>query len=220
MKLLSSTSSNVRQNLTLEEYLLTRTADEILLFYINSPAVVLGRNQKTEAETDLLYCMENTIEVARRISGGGAVYHDEGNLNWAFIGNVKEGRMLDEKPLHTMIGALASLGVDAVAGTRGELLVRGLKISGTASCIRKGRRLFHGTLLHCTDLTKMSRALSGDPTVRGAGVASVPSPVMNLSSLPGLDVPTEQFRDYIISYFEALCGIRAESIGSDTIHNG
>lgn len=186
MIIIESPSRDPEYNFSLEQELLEREGD-FLLLYINSPCVVIGRNQRPEAEADLDYCARANIPVVRRITGGGAVWHDEGNINWAFVAST-EKMPPDEKPLAPVIAVLRELGVRARAGSRGELLCGGKKISGTASCVKRGRRLFHGTLLFDADLDRMARALAGDPAKRGRRVASVPANVANVGPLAhGID---------------------------------
>ena len=212
MRIVKSESHDAACNCELEKRLLTETADEILLFYINSPSVVVGRNQSIEAEADTEYCLWHGIAIVRRISGGGAVYHDEGNINYAFIGNKGEKLLLDNDLLRPIIDALADFGVRATEGKRRELLVDGLKISGTASYATKGRQLFHGTILHNTGLSAMRHALRGDASKRGKRIASVPSAVMNLNTLPGLDIPTGEFLEKLICFFEGYYGCKLDRI--------
>ena len=126
-------------------------------------------------------------------SGGGAVYHDLGNINYAFVSNKEASPVLDRDFLRPVVTLLQVLGVEATAGKRKELLAGGRKISGTASHVTRNRQLFHGTLLHRTDLHMLEQALRGDRTARGKGVASVPSPVANIAELLHSDETTEAF---------------------------
>ena len=184
VRLVRSISDSPVLNGLLEEHLLTeRPSGDVLLFYINRPSVIVGRNQRIEAEVDTDYCLRHGIEIVRRLSGGGTVYHDYGNINYAFIVDKDERPVLDRDFATPIIDALRPLGVEAVSGERKELLVGGYKISGTASHVARTRILFHGTLLHRTDLGALDRALRGDVSKRGRKVASVPSPVMNLATL-------------------------------------
>lgn len=185
MTVLISPSTDPAHNLALEKELLAGREGDFLLLYINSPCVVVGRNQQPEAEADVEWCARAGVPVLQRVTGGGTVWHDEGNVNFAFIETVGRASALDDKPFGPVISALHEMGVEAVAGGRGELLVADKKISGTASCVVKGRRLFHGTLLFDADLDAMRRALDGNPEKRGRKVASVPSPVANLKPLLG-----------------------------------
>ena len=207
MQLFRSTSCSAALNCAFEEYILTeRSLGDVLLFYINRPAVIVGRNQSVEAEVDLNYCREQGIEVVRRFSGGGTVYHDMGNINYAFVADKQSGLALDRDFTAPIVDALHALGIDATVGRRRELLVGGRKISGTASHIGRNRQLFHGTLLHRTDLEALDRALQGDSASRAGRVASVPSPVVNLSQelahTPWANESTEEFLQRVLQFFE------------------
>jgi lipoate-protein ligase A len=200
MRVIKSSSTEPEVNFALERELLARR-DDVLLLYIDSPCVVTGRNQNPAAEADLEWCARERIPVLRRMSGGGAVYHDSGNVNFAFITSTGSSPPLDNSPLCVVAAALRSLDIEATAGARGELTVGGKKISGTASCVRSDRRLFHGTLLFDTDLTMMKRALAGDTSTRGRKVASVPAQTANLKPLmPKIESATA-FMDSLADFF-------------------
>jgi lipoate-protein ligase A len=187
----------------MEKYLLTeRPADggDVLFLYINCPSVIVGRNQQIEAEVDIDYCRRENIEIVKRISGGGAVYHDFGNINYAFIARRGATPALDRDFLAPVLAALQSAGVEATVGARRDLWVGDRKISGTASFVTADRILFHGTLLHRTDLARLARALHGDPSKRGKHIASVPAKVMNLSEITGPDERTDAFLDRMIRF--------------------
>jgi lipoate-protein ligase A len=203
MFVVKSLSAEPLFNINLEKRLLERRCGDILLFYINRPSVIVGKNQCIEAEANVDYCMKNGIEIARRISGGGAVYHDFGNINYAFIVARNEGQPLDRDYLLPVVEVLQSFGVQANVGARRELTVNNRKISGTASFVTRNSVLFHGTLLHSTNLENLSSALRGDKSKQGRQVASVPSEVMNLSDITGREEETEDFLERII---RCLCG--------------
>ncbi|MGW8314158.1 MAG: lipoate--protein ligase family protein, partial [Bacteroidales bacterium] len=139
---INSTDHDPHFNLASEEYLLRTFTEDIFLVYRNHPSIVVGKHQNTLAEINLSYVLERGIKVARRISGGGSVYHDLGNLNFAFITSGEEGRLVDYGR-HTLpiIRAMESLGVKASLGPRNELLIGKLKITGTASHVHKNRVL-------------------------------------------------------------------------------
>lgn len=201
MKILKSLSTDPEANLALEMELLEREGEDFLLLYINRPSVIVGRNQLPEAEADTEYCRRQGIPVIRRISGGGAVYHDTGNVNYSFITARGKTPLLDSKPHAPVVAALAETGVAAEAGSRGELRVEGLKVSGTASYVKGARQMFHGTLLFDTDLDRMERALSGDGSKRGRKVASVPSETINLKAFIPSVGSAAGFMDTLADFF-------------------
>ncbi|MDH6313194.1 lipoate-protein ligase A [Parabacteroides sp. PFB2-10] len=203
MQIITSPSHDPMYNLSLERELLEEPAGDFLLFYINAPSVIVGRNQAIEAEVDTAFCRAHHIPVLQRISGGGTVYHDEGNINYAFISDRTAVSILDSQPLLPIIDALASFGIRAEAGKRNELLVDGYKVSGTASYVTSKRQLFHGTLLHNTNLDILQTVLRGDSTQRGRKIASVPSPVRNLSHYSSLACETEHFLILLVSFFSS-----------------
>jgi lipoate-protein ligase A len=198
------------QNGALERRFLSEQpgAPDILLFYINRPSVIVGRNQRMEAEVDTAYCREEGIEVFRRISGGGTVYQDYGNINYAFICGETDVPFPDRDFATPLRNALHAFGVAVTVGRRKELLAGERKISGTASHITRGRILFHGTLLYRTDLDRMSRALRGNPALRGRCIASVPSPVANLADLTGHPDSTTAFLEKLLLFFEDCYGVK------------
>jgi lipoate-protein ligase A len=205
MMIVRSPADSPRYHCELEKQLLTEHPHRnVLLLYINRPSVIVGKNQQIEAEVNIAYCEQHGIEIVRRISGGGAVYHDYGNINYAFIANRQAGYVMDRDFLSPVVAVLQQIGVCATIGARKELLVGGRKISGTASFATSNRVLFHGTLLHNANLLHLVRALQGDASVRGKHVPSVPSSVMNLSEITGRDEKTNDFLDRLILAMEAL----------------
>ena len=197
-------SNNPQMNLAIEEYLLRREdiTDDILLFYINKPSIIIGRNQNTTEEINTTYVEENDIQVVRRLSGGGAVYHDLGNLNFSFITNKSEENIQNFKKFtKPVIEALARLGVEAQLSGRNDILVNGAKISGNAQFNAKSRMFSHGTLLYNANLSNVAKALSVKPSkIESKGVKSVRSRVANIAEfLPDHlnNLPTTEFRDMI-----------------------
>lgn len=166
-------------NLSAEEYFLCEKDEDFFLLWQNEPCIVIGRNQNAADEINGDYVRTRSLPVVRRMTGGGAVYHDTGNLNFSFIINGEADRVELCRPV---IDVLRSIDVVAEIPGRNDILVGGKKISGTAMCSRGGRSLFHGTLLISTDLEAMSEALKPDETkLIGHGVKSVRSRVANLS---------------------------------------
>jgi lipoate-protein ligase A len=177
-----SDNHNPAWNLAAEECFF-QGKHEICMIYMNRPSVIIGCNQAWENEVDIDWCRANDIPVLRRISGGGAVYHDEGNLNYSFISNKKTGvDNLSGNFLEPVISTLAKLNVPAVMGKRKDVwLSSGYKISGTASHIIAQRVIHHGTLLYDVNLKNLEKSLlqrTDNKPVRA--IASVPSPVKNI----------------------------------------
>ncbi len=197
-------SNDPQMNLAIEEYLLRREdiTDDILLFYINKPSIIIGRNQNTTEEINTSYVEEHDIQVVRRLSGGGAVYHDLGNLNFSFITNKsQENTQNFKKFTKPVIEALDHLGVQAELSGRNDILVNGAKVSGNAQFNGRTRMFSHGTLLYNADLSNVAKALNVKPSkIESKGVKSVRSRVANISEfLPDhlKNLHTEEFRDRI-----------------------
>lgn len=183
MQILISPSHNPAFNLAAEEYLFLHSAENVAFLYVNNSCVVLGSNQVLRNELNQEFCRAENIPVLRRMSGGGTVFHDTGNLNYSFItqGNGRPADMTGAF-LQPVVAALSEMGIEATVGRRKDLwLDEKYKISGTASHISRGRELHHGTLLFDADLQKLQKALAADkPDHNLRGTASVPSPVMNV----------------------------------------
>ncbi len=175
-------------NLAREECLLTglERTGALLLFYVDAAAVVIGRNQMPwlEARPDAL--MSGMVPLVRRMSGGGAVYHDPGNLNYSLLLPVADpGRPTATEILQPMVRALRALGLSARLSARNAIFVGRHKVSGTAQFMTSGRILTHGTLLVDTDLKRLAECLGPDPAlqINSRGRPSIASPVANLRDL-------------------------------------
>lgn len=185
MNLVRSLSNSPSYNLALEEMLFAEYVDDFLLFYINAPSVILGSNQAVQNEVDSVFCAQNEVAVVRRKSGGGAVYHDMGNLNFSFIRTNSDNSMATTADfLIPVVSWLAEMGVSVHIGERKDLWTAdGFKVSGTASRVRKNRVLQHGTLLFDTNQQMLAGALAAkdyDMTLKAT--ASVRSKTKNLRS--------------------------------------
>lgn len=183
MRCIISENTEPSFNLASEEVLLKSRTEDYFLLYRNAPSIVVGKHQNTLAEINLPYVEKNGIPVIRRISGGGTVFHDLGNLNFAFITSGREGELVDYKR-HTqpIIEALKEMGLDVSLGKRNEILLGKKKISGTASHVFKKRVLHHGTLLFSSRMDDLSRALKVKPgKFEDRAVKSVRSEVTNIS---------------------------------------
>ena len=209
-------------NLACEEYLLRYSDEDVFMLWQNEPTVVLGKNQNIYAEVDLDYTETQGIHVVRRITGGGAVYHDEGNVNYTFITSRERASVLDFAHFTApIVEALEHWGVKAELSGRNDLLADGLKFSGNAQHATDKRILHHGTLLFDSDLAVLSKALKPDPEkLRNKGIASVRSRVTNLKTLlPEMTV--EEFIEGIASFMnaEAVVLTANEEIDSLTERN-
>ncbi len=190
-------STDPAWNLALEQYVfdcLPRDKNYFLLWQ-NKDAVIIGRHQNTLAEINEPYIKEKGIRVVRRLSGGGAVYHDLGNLNFTFIQDSQTGIALDLSLFcRPVAAAIQALGADAQVNGRNDITVDGKKFSGNAQYVKEGRVMHHGTLLFSSDMGAAAQALLPDPEkVKAKGVASVRSRITNLQPyLPG--VTLEDFK--------------------------
>ena len=186
MQFLSLSSTDPALNLALEECLLQwLPADHpgLFLLWQNAPSVIVGRHQVTLDEIDADFVRRRGLPVVRRMTGGGAVYHDLGNLNFSFMENAHGRKTVDfARYLRPVCAALAELGVQASLTGRNDLEAGGRKISGSAQSLRQGRILHHGTLLVSLDFGELVQALHVDPDkIRSKGIASVRSRVANIS---------------------------------------
>ncbi|MBN1108479.1 MAG: lipoate--protein ligase [Bacteroidales bacterium] len=197
-------------NLAVDEYLLKNREDEFLVLSVNDPSVVIGKHQVAHRETDTAFVAGNNIPVIRRISGGGAVFHDSGNLNFSFILNSSEGKQIDfRKYTLPVINFLAGLGVEARFEGKNDLKVDGLKISGNAEHVFRNRVLHHGTLLFGSDLASLRASLRKDTSAYiTKAVSSNPSSVMNLAArIPGMSM-----NGFVTAMFEYFTGMKGNTI--------
>lgn len=191
-----------RLNLALEEHVLrtVRGDGSLLLFYVNAPSVIIGRNQCTIEEIDPEVVRARGIRVVRRISGGGAVYHDRGNLNFSILAPYAPERFnrYDEFT-RPVVEVLRELGVPAELNGRNDIVAGGRKISGNAQFVSGGRMLSHGTLLVDSDLDAVTAALRPRPgKVESKGHRSVRSRVANLSEFVSRPLSVEELRRRIV----------------------
>ena len=204
MRYLKNPSTNPYFNLALDEYAMKHIdCDEDFFFlWQNEPSVIIGKNQNTAEEINQKFIDEKGIKVARRVSGGGAVYHDIGNLNFTFVINVDDpGKVNYKKFVQPVIDALASMGVKAEASGRNDILVDGLKISGNAQRMANGKLMHHGTLMFDVDVETLVEALNVDPDkITSKGVKSVRSRVTNIKEHLPEGTTLQQFWDALQFY--------------------
>lgn len=159
-------------HLAAEEYLLKQGNEDIFMLWQDTPSVVIGKHQRLRSEVDQEWAEREQVHIARRFSGGGAVYHDLGNVNLTFIETTAR---LPEfvTYLQRTLDFLNSMGLMATGGERLGIYLNGLKISGSAQCLYKDRVLYHCTLLYDTDLTALHQALNSEPMVDDETLSSV-----------------------------------------------
>src|SRR5690625_3433388 len=191
-------------NLALEEYILQNFGikDTYLLFYINEPSIIIGRNQNSVEEINTDYVEKNNIKVIRRLSGGGAVYHDEGNLNFSFITKDDGESFHDfEKFTKPVVEALNRLDVPAKLIGRNDLLVNGRKISGNAQFATKGRMFSHGTLMFDSEIEHVVAALNVKAEkIESKGIKSIRSRVANISEFLEEKITIDEFKELILCH--------------------
>ncbi len=184
MLYINNTNTNPYFNLAAEEYMLKEFNEDCFMLWRNEPSIIVGKNQNTLSEINLDYVEMNNIPVVRRLSGGGTVFHDLGNLNFTFIKNGSEENFNNfQKFTLPILKVIKSLNINAEFSGRNDLTIDGKKFSGNAQYNFKNRILHHGTLLFASDITDLSKALQSKPLkFEGKGIKSVLSRVTNISS--------------------------------------
>lgn len=191
-------------NLAAEEYFLKNTNEEMFMLYTNSPSIVAGKHQNILREINNDWVRENNIIMARRLTGGGTVYHDLGNLNFSFISNCSNLEEIDYKRItHPIVLALNSLGVSVYYSGRNDFLLEERKVSGLAMHIFRNRVLCHGTLLFNSELKNLSCALKNKPDKYiDKSIKSIASKVANISDFLTKRMTMNKFTSAI---FEETC---------------
>ena len=206
-------SKNPYFNLAAESYFLHEFEENVIFLYVNEPAVVVGKHQNAFEECQVDYCKSNGIHIARRLSGGGTVFHGPGNLNFCFIKNGDDAsKLIDfKKHLEPVISFLRSIGLPAVYSGRNDILVDGFKVSGNAEHVfsKKKRVIHHGTLLFDADLESLrdSIAPKNHITFETHAVKSMRSKVKNLTDFFKQSIDFKGFNNqlsaFLIAHFKA-----------------
>ena len=207
-----SKCTDPKWNLALEEYVFDRMdpSQSYFMLWQNNNTIVVGKNQNTVSEINNDFVREHGITVVRRLSGGGAVYHDLGNLNFTFIADADQMQQINLQIFcQPIVETLRSFGVQAELSGRNDITVDGKKFSGNSQYLKNGRVLHHGTLLFSSDLSVVGKALRVDrEKIESKGIKSVQSRVTNLNSyLPG-DVTMEVFKRRLLQCLSAATPIQ------------
>ncbi|MBW6492672.1 MAG: lipoate--protein ligase [Lentimicrobium sp.] len=189
-------------NLAAEEYVLKHFKRDSFMLWRNEPAIIVGKHQNTLAEINVDYVKQNQIRVVRRLSGGGAVFHDLGNLNFTFIASGENHKLVDfRKFTLPILEVLQKLDIEAKFEGRNDLTIDGKKFSGNAEHVFKNRVLHHGTLLFSSQMADLSSALKVDPDkFQDKAVKSVRSRVTNISDHLKNPLTVLEFRDRILEH--------------------
>ncbi len=209
MKYIKTDWSVPYYNMALEDYMMSEDKfdDNYVFFYIHDPSVIVGKHQNTIAELNNKYVADNHIYIARRISGGGAVYHDRGNLNFSFVFRRKENELIDfKKYTLPVIRALHALGINSELSGRNDILINGKKFSGNAQYMNKTKILHHGTLMFDVNIENLVNALNvSNMKIESKAIDSVRSRVANLQDYLKSPMTIEEFKEYLIrSFYEDM----------------
>ncbi|MBN9645379.1 lipoate--protein ligase [Terrisporobacter glycolicus] len=204
MLLINNTSTNAYFNLAMEEYFLKNANEDIFMLWRNESAIIVGKNQNTLSEINYEYVKQNKIKVVRRQSGGGAVFHDLGNINFTFI-SCNDNSFSDFKRFTMpIIDALKNLNIQSEFSGRNDLLIDNQKFSGNAQYNYKNKVMHHGTLLFSSEINDLSSALKVKPSkFIGKSVKSVKSRVTNIANHLEQDMTVLEFKNYLMNFINS-----------------
>lgn len=201
MLFINNTITSPYFNLSAEEYMLKNMDKSIVMMWQNEPSIIIGKNQDLASEVNEEFVREKALKVVRRFSGGGAVYHDLGNLNITFIESSKDIDFM--KYTKQMQDLLSMIGIHAIADQRRALTIDGLKISGSAQCIHRDRAMYHATLLFESNLENLTVALNSSekPLNDKKHVQSVRSTVTNIKDHMAVPLSISEFKTSVKEFF-------------------
>jgi len=208
LRFIQRTETDPYYNLAAEEYLLKTAVTDTFMIWRNEPAVIVGKHQNALKEINLSFVEEYKLPVIRRITGGGTVYHDPGNLNFSFIFTQRKENLVDFKEFtKPVISFLQSLGLNAAFEGKNNITVDGLKVSGNSAHLFKNKVLYHGTLLFDASLEMLEQAIAGQENLfHDKAVRSVRARVVNISDKLDEKIScfefSNHFKDFIFNYFD------------------
>lgn len=201
MKIYYRRSTDPFTNIAAEEYFARNTGEDLCMIWCNEKSVIIGKHQNAYAEINYPFICEHQIPVIRRISGGGAVYHDEGNINFTFIQKTGTGNQVAFKQFTAIVVKMMKhFGLDVQVGKRDSLYIHEKKFSGNAEHIYKDRILHHGTLLFNTNLDWLEQSIKSNKSYQSKALQSVRSEVCNLAPLLPDIKDKEEFIKYLLQY--------------------
>jgi len=202
MLIIKSPTNDPYFNIASEEYILENFSEDVFMLYINSPSIIVGKFQNTLAQLNIDYINQHQIKVVRRLTGGGAVFHDLGNINFSFLCHKDENDEAGfEKYTEPIVKYLQKLGVDAQLKGRNDLVIGDKKISGNAKLTTSKKVLQHGTLLYSSKMSELSQALKSDPLkFKDKAVKSIRSRVTNISDHLSNPLSCIEFEEGLIKY--------------------
>ncbi|MEG1762714.1 MAG: lipoate--protein ligase [Bacteroidales bacterium] len=224
MRIIHRPQTNPYFNIAAEEYVLKNMDEDCFMLWRNQASVIVGKHQNTLAEINLDYVQQHQIPVIRRLSGGGAVFHDLGNICFTFVQNIESEKIPDFKKFtQPILSLLQSMGVNAVFEGRNDLTIEGKKFSGNADCLYKNRVLHHGTLLFSSEIEDMSQCLQNNAIkFDDKAVKSVRSRITNISEHLKSKMSVEEFiftlEKYMVNLYPQAQLAELTSTQIETIH--
>lgn len=206
-------------NLAAEEYLISHYTEPIFMLWRNSRSVIIGKNQNTVAEVDRNYCEANGIKVMRRLTGGGAVFHDTGNVNYTIIEKNDQTKFNNYAYFTKIINDyLLTLGIKAELSGRNDVLVEGKKIMGNAQCVKCGNILHHGCILFSADLSVLSAALKVNKAkIESKGIKSVSSRVVNIYDCLNEKITVTEFIKGLENFVQKMYNCKVRNLSREEI---
>lgn len=220
MLFINNTNTNPYFNLALEEYLIKNFNEDFFMLWRDTPCIVIGKNQNALSEINISYVNKDNIPVIRRLSGGGAVFHDLGNVNFTFISNESRYTNDFKKFTQPIIDVLSKLGINSEFSGRNDIIIDGKKISGNAQYIYKERTLHHGTLLFSSKKSNISKYLNPKSSkFEGKNVASVESRVTNIKSHLKKSLEINEFINIILNHVLYIENVQEYKLTDTDIKN-